>query len=149
MQVSELLLKLKKRISWNDIEDKPTTFTPPIATESELGGVKIGKGLDKTIDGTLSAKVDKSTKHQVLLSANNWTGDASPYNYAITINGMDENKNWEVTNSVTPLMTLEELEAFGKANIIAGTQTTNTINLIAYGEKPTIDINILVIVRED
>ena len=62
---------------------------------------------------------------------------------------MDADKNWEVTNSVEPLMTESELTAFGEAKIIAGSQTTNTINLVAYGKKPTMDINILVIVRGD
>lgn len=35
---------------WADITDKPTTFTPPIATATVLGGIKVGSGL--TIDGT-------------------------------------------------------------------------------------------------
>ena len=62
---------------------------------------------------------------------------------------MNDSKNWEVTNQTNPLMTDQELTAFGEAKIIAGTQSTNTINLIAYGKKPEIDINVLVIVRGD
>lgn len=94
-------------------------------------------------------KVDKSSNHQVKLLMNNWTGSAAPYNYEITIPGMDEYKNWEVTNSVDPIMTVEELDAFCSARIIAGPQSTDKINLIAYGELPPCDINILVIVRGD
>lgn len=91
-------------------------------------------------------KLDNSTKHQVVLSSTNWVGEKAPYSYAITIEGMNETKDWIITNSVTPLMTAEEKEAFGIANIVCGTQTTDTVNLIAYGEKPEIDINILLIV---
>ena len=94
-------------------------------------------------------KANKSIKHKVVLSKDSWTGAEAPYSYEITISGMDENKNWEVTNSVDPIMTVEELDAFCNARIIAGTQSANKINLIAYGEKPSIDINILVLVRGD
>lgn len=98
---------------------------------------------------TWNNKVNKSNKHNIVLSASKWSGTKAPYNYAITIQGMDANKNWEVTNSVEPLMTESELTAFGEAKIIAGSQSTDTINLVAYGKKPTMDINILVIVRGD
>ena len=94
-------------------------------------------------------KANKSTKHKVVLSKDSWTGSNAPYNYEINIPGMDEHKNWEVTNSIDPIMTVEELDAFSNARIIAGTQSTGKINLIAYGEKPAIDINILVVVRGD
>ena len=96
-----------------------------------------------------TSKSNKSTKYKVVLSKDSWTGAEAPYNYEISISGMDENKNWEVTNSVDPIMTVEELDAFSNARIIAGTQSVGKINLIAYGEKPAIDINILVVVRGD
>ena len=94
-------------------------------------------------------KANKSTKHKIVLSKDSWSGAEAPYNYEISIPGMDEHKNWEVTNSTDPIMTVEELDAFSNARIIAGTQTTDKINLVAYGEKPAININILVIVRGD
>lgn len=94
-------------------------------------------------------KVNKSNKHQVKLLTTNWVGSSAPYTYPITIQGMDADKNWEVTNSVEPLMTSTELDAFGRAKIVCGTQTTNTVNLIAYGKKPTTDINLLINVRGD
>lgn len=94
-------------------------------------------------------KANKSTKHKIVLSKDNWTGTDAPYNYEITIQGMDEHKNWEVTNSVDPMMTIEELDAFGKARIIAGNQSVGKINLVALGDKPNININILVVVRGD
>lgn len=91
-------------------------------------------------------KLDNSTKHQIVLASASWAGEKSPYNYAITVSGMNDTKDWIITNSVEPLMTAEEKDAFGKANIVCGTQTTDTVNLVAYGEKPEIDINILLIV---
>lgn len=107
------------------------------------------KFVTDTEKNTWNSKVNKSSKHNITLTHTNWIGAESPYTYAITIQGMDADKNWEVTNSVEPLMTEAELTAFGEAKIIAGTQTTNTVNLVAYGKKPSIDIHILVIVRGD
>ncbi|MGO5165190.1 MULTISPECIES: hypothetical protein [unclassified Candidatus Paralachnospira] len=42
-------------IAWENVTGKPSTFTPPIATETRLGGIKVGSGLSVTADGTLSA----------------------------------------------------------------------------------------------
>jgi hypothetical protein len=37
-------------VDWSTLTGKPTTFTPPIATASALGGIKVGGGLQ--VDGT-------------------------------------------------------------------------------------------------
>lgn len=144
--------------------DQSKEYTNTKATETLNGSksyidTKIGDlaSLQTTIKDSVvnsineinTSKSNKSTKHKVVLSKDSWTGAEAPYNYEISISGMDENKNWEVTNSVDPIMTVEELDAFSNARIIAGTQSVGKINLIAYGEKPAIDINILVVVRGD
>lgn len=41
-------------VTWDTIANKPTTFTPPIATDVVLGGVKIGDGVNVDDDGTIS-----------------------------------------------------------------------------------------------
>lgn len=43
---------------WSDILNKPSTFTPPVATASVLGGVKIGSGLSVDGAGVLSAPTE-------------------------------------------------------------------------------------------
>lgn len=151
MKVSELLLEIIKKITWNDLSDKPSTFPPDNHSHSVIDITEddTHKFVTSAEKETWNNKVNKSTTHTKTLLATGWTGDAAPYNQAITIEGMNDSKNWEVTNSTNPMMTEEELEAFSSARILAGPQSTNTINLVAYGEKPTIDIPILVIVRED
>lgn len=151
MKVSELLLEIIKKITWNDLSDKPSTFPPDKHSHSviEITEDESHKFVTSTEKETWNNKVDKSTTHTKSLLATGWTGESAPYNQAITIEGMNETKNWEVTNCTNPMMTSEELEAFSSARILAGPQSANTINLVAYGEKPTIDIPILVIVRED
>jgi hypothetical protein len=42
-------------IDWSAVTGKPTTFTPPIATATQLGGIKVGANLTILPDGTLNA----------------------------------------------------------------------------------------------
>lgn len=42
-------------IAWSSITGKPSTFPPPVATKSRLGGIKVGENLEITEDGTLNA----------------------------------------------------------------------------------------------
>lgn len=42
-------------IAWSNITGKPAAFTPPIASKTVLGGIKVGENLEITSDGTLSA----------------------------------------------------------------------------------------------
>ena len=41
-------------VDWSKLTNVPATFTPPIATASQMGGVKIGSGIKVTGDGTIS-----------------------------------------------------------------------------------------------
>ena len=41
--------------SYNDLSSKPTTFAPPIASDTILGGIKIGTGLAIDSDGVVTA----------------------------------------------------------------------------------------------
>lgn len=130
------------------VDDIPLATTSSDGRMSKEDKVKLEKH-DSDITSIISNKSDKSTKQQVVLQAVNWVGDTAPYSYEISIEGMDANKNWEITNSIDPLMTKEELNAFGRAQIICGEQSEGLVKLIAYGIKPEININIIVIVRGD
>lgn len=111
------------------------------------------KAVVKSINGTFadtSGNVEiKSSKHAITLNSTDWKGSEAPFTYEITISGMDGKKNWEVTNSVTPMMTKAEFDEFNACKIVDGGQGTNVIKLMALGKKPTMDIHILVIVRGD
>lgn len=130
------------------VDDIPLATTSSDGRMSKEDKTKLEKH-NSDINSIKSNKSDKSTKQQVVLQAVNWVGDTAPYSYEISIEGMDANKNWEITNSIDPFMTKEELNAFGRAQIICGEQSEGLIKLIAYGIKPEIDINIIVIVRGD
>ena len=77
----------------------------------------------------------------VTLSSSNWSGSEAPYTY--TINGYD-GKTVEVVEDVS--MTMEQLEAIENAKIKSDPRSADNI-LYAFGEKPAIDVPVLLIVR--
>lgn len=48
-------------IAWAKVTDKPSTFTPPVASATVLGGIKVGTNLSITADGTLNANDDPTS----------------------------------------------------------------------------------------
>lgn len=51
-------------ISWGNVTGKPTTFTPPTASTSNLGGIKVGANLTIDANGLLSAN-DNPTSYLI------------------------------------------------------------------------------------
>lgn len=76
-----------------------------------------------------------------------WTGTTAPYTYTLTISGITNTSNQEVLPSLS--ITQTELSALQSANIQDGGQSTDTMIILAWGSKPTIDIPIRVILRGD
>jgi hypothetical protein len=74
---------------------------------------------------------------QHTLFAAGWVGDKAPYTYTIT--GYD-NRTVEVLEDVT--MTLDQLEVLENAKIKTNPMSDENI-LYAFGEKPTIDLPVL------
>ena len=120
-------------LSPSDISNTLTT-----TTEGKVLDARQGKVLQ---DG----KADKSTTVSTTLTAASWTGASAPYSYSLTVSGVTNASNQEVLPSLT--ITAEQLEALQGANIQDGGQATNSITIKAFGEVPTIDIPIRVIVR--
>lgn len=75
------------------------------------------------------------------LYSSNWVGEEAPYTYTLT--GYDGN-TIEVVEDVN--MTMEQLAAIENAKIKSDPRSEEHI-LYAFGEKPTIDVPVLLIVR--
>ena len=89
----------------------------------------------------------KSTTVSVTLFASSWSGDSAPYTYELSVTGVTTTSNQELLPALN--ITEEQLTALQAANIQDGGQSTNTIILKSFGDKPTIDIPIRVIMRGD
>lgn len=86
-----------------------------------------------------------STTTEVTLVAASWSGDSAPYTYTLTVNGVTDTSTQEIVFATS--INLEQLTAGQNANIQDGGQSANTIVLKAWGEKPTVDLPIRVIMR--
>lgn len=86
-----------------------------------------------------------STTTEATLSAASWSGDSAPYTYTLTVNGVTDTSTQEIVFATS--INLEQLTAGQNANIQDGGQSANTIVLKAWGEKPTVDLPIRVIMR--
>ena len=95
------------------------------------------------VDGKLSEKTDKSTSVNITLTSTNWSSGIYTYtNSAITATNIIE---------LYPASTITstQFEALQSANIIGGTQSAGSIQLKAMGDVPTIDIPIVLTIRQD
>lgn len=96
---------------------------------------------------TANSKANKSTTVNATLSASSWQGSSAPYTYTLSVSGVTATSNQEILEALN--ITATQLEALQGANIVDGGQSANSITLKAFGEKPTIDIPIRVILRGD
>jgi hypothetical protein len=76
----------------------------------------------------------------ITLLSGTWTGSVAPFSYALIISGIDVNTVVDLIPD--PSITAAQLEALQAANIIAVANTSNTVNLRAFGTKPIINIPI-------
>lgn len=84
----------------------------------------------------------------VTLYANQWVGDAAPYTYTLSLSGVTATSNQDFlpirkSDGLTPGM----LAALQAADLQDGGQSTGEVTILAYGEKPTIDLRMRVILR--
>lgn len=78
---------------------------------------------------------------ETTISSANWVGDNAPYTY--TLPNYD-GKTVEVVEDIN--MTMEQLEAIENAKIKSDPRSSENI-LYAFGDKPTIDVPVLLVIR--
>ena len=89
----------------------------------------------------------KSKTVPATLFASNWTGASAPYTYTLAVTGVTANSNQELLPALN--ITEEQLTVLQAANIQDGGQAANSVTLTAFGDKPTINLPIRVILRGD
>lgn len=88
----------------------------------------------------------KSTLVTTTLTASKWTGSSAPYTYVLSVSGVTSSNIVEIdyaSNSSSAA-----IEAYQNAMLADGGQTTNQITIKAT-EKPTVDIPITIVIRND
>ena len=122
-----------KRVNENDEEER---FYPITHINALVMGE--GESLDslKEFENKADSLVNPKYESYSILAAG-WVGDTAPYTYTVTgYNG----KTVEVVEDVT--MTLDQLEVIENAKIKSNPMVAENI-LYAFGDKPTIDLPVL------
>lgn len=127
------------------IDEMSTTIDSTIDSKIELAT----DGINTSIDNKLAGYTEKSVKKNATVLASEWEGDSRnpPFNNVLTISGVTPTNNVEILLPGTA--TLEQVEAWCAAGVVHGTQTTDSITLLGYGDIPEIDIPLEIIIRKD
>lgn len=113
-------------------------------TDTEIGKVNTNVSANTSAISTLTTnKANKATSVTATILAANW----SDTSYILSVTGVTETSNQEILPAID--ITAEQLEALQAANIQDGGQAAGSITLKAFGDVPTIDIPVRVIVRGD
>lgn len=88
----------------------------------------------------------KSALINTTLTASKWTGSSAPYTYVLPVSGATTSNIVEINYASNA--SSQAIEAYQNAMLADGGQTTNQITIKAT-EKPTIDIPITIVIRND
>lgn len=91
--------------------------------------------------------VEKSITKTATLAAASWTGTAAPYTLVLSLPEATASNNIEVLPSAA--LTQAQYEAMADAGITGAGQAAGSITLKAWGDKPTINLPVQLIVRGD
>lgn len=103
---------------------------------------------NSTFSSTKSEKAyaKKSTLVNTTLTASKWTGSSAPYTYVLPVSGATTSNIVEINYASNA--SSQAIEAYQNAMLADGGQTTNQITIKAT-EKPTVDIPITIVIRND
>ena len=117
-------------------------------------GVYEPSGAVSTHNGSASAhstlfaqKAAKSTKTTVTLSASAWSTSGAYPTYTVSHSSITATKAVELIPATTISKT--SLDAYMEANMICTSQSAGSFTLTAYGDRPTVDIPLTMILRGD
>lgn len=106
----------------------------------ELTADSIGAASKEYVDS-----VATGTTLSVTLAPASWTGTAAPYTYTISNAAITATSTQELSPATD--ITADQLTALQNANIIDGGQAAGSMTLKAFGEKPSVDIPVRIIVK--
>lgn len=106
----------------------------------ELTADSIGAASKEYVDS-----VATGTTLSVTLASASWTGTAAPYTYTISNSAITTTSTQELMPATD--ITADQLTALQNANIIDGGQAAGSMTLKAFGEKPSVDIPVRIIVK--
>lgn len=135
---------------WSQINKKCSKYLTeiPIATTTTIGGVKGGEGLSLSADGTLSVVKEEKTSLELSIDPDSWVGTSAPYTTGFSTSfSFDPVNHTIIISHPTYSDTAADLAAYNaaaRARIAIKTCSGGTIELVAFGIKPTVTIKVLI-----
>lgn len=146
--------------SYDDLEDVPESFTPSTHTHTKSQVTDFPSSMTPTAHKSTHASgggdalspadigaAEKSLATTATILAESWTGSSAPFSYTLSVAGVTTTSVQEILPSLT--ITAAELESLQAANVQDGGQTAGQITLKAFGDKPTIDLPVRIVLRGD
>lgn len=97
--------------------------------------------------GDANNKSDISIRTSVTLEPGSWQGEAAPYTITVPVEGVTADSNQEIMLSLDA--SPDQVKAYQGANLQDGGQSTGSIILKAFGQKPAIAIPVRILLRGD
>ena len=94
------------------------------------------------IDTALGEKANLSVAINATLLASAWSDD-SPYTQTVTVEGLKADSNGVI--SIAQKATSEQIEIVCDAGLYISNQADGTLTITAYGDKPNVDIPVIII----
>ncbi|MGX8701513.1 hypothetical protein [Caproiciproducens sp.] len=123
-------------------------FTVWVNSLKDILDAETAGNLLNMINGLQSSKADKSIFTTAVLEAANWTGVIAPYSITVAVTGA-KSEPTRIEVQPTADATAAQWAAWRTALIRGGGQGTDSITLLADGDKPEIDIPVAVTIRGD
>lgn len=105
---------------------------------------QVTEGLKEAAVEAVKNKADRYKKHAATLPSSGWTGSAAPYTNTLTVPGITAGN--DICVLPDPAWTLPKAQAWAGAMVLAGEQGENTLTLKAYGDKPEMDLPIVILI---
>ncbi len=95
----------------------------------------------KALSDAIAAKAAPATDTSATLTAAGWTGTAAPYTQTVAV--ADLSATAKLTVGLAATITAEQYEAAAAAMLLATAQAAGSVTVSAFGEKPTVDVPIV------
>lgn len=135
----------QSKITTNGILKGDGTGTVTAAEETEVELVEVTADSIGAASKEYVDSVATGTTLSVTLASASWAGTVAPYTYTISNSAITATSTQEVSPATD--ITADQLTALQSANIIDGGQAAGSMTLKAFGEKPSVDIPVRIIVK--
>lgn len=129
-----------------DAKFTDTVYTLPTASNSTLGGIKLGTGLTAAEDGTVNVSVGGATQSETIsIATTDWSG-SGPYTATKTLTNTYDSITHDVIISLPQMSSSDvaKYDAIASAKMIISACNGTSVTIVALGDKPTVPVSIAI-----